>query len=389
VVNWQEYAWQSDEQLERVPVELLNAACAAKLPNAEWLDLPLCTRKLDFYATCVRRYTDECLSCFRQQPHEYNHSEAYFRVLCLVTVLQRDFGIRYNPAKIPEDVPLDAADVFIHGVLQGAGGTCASMPVVYAAVGRRLGYPIRLVSAMDKRREIGHLFCRWDDPNGERFNIEATNKGLTCDPDDFYRTGRFAVTPEEEWHGCLLKSMTPREELAGFLAERGHCWLDLKRYHDACNCFAFAWALHPANVLLQNRLISTMNAWGAEVMLRQPPGFPVLRHQDVPRFFPDSLPADYEHDLLDLQARDDILRNEECERRWWGPMRQGRPVARPPRMIEIRPSGGHMDLTFRFDPVEPQPPAPKRNVRRWYDPVRGHWRPEGGVPTNNPYDLDH
>ncbi len=34
------------------------------------------------------------------------------------------------------------------------GGTCVSMPVLYTAVARRLGYPVKLVLAK------GHAFCR-------------------------------------------------------------------------------------------------------------------------------------------------------------------------------------------------------------------------------------
>ena len=38
-------------------------------------------------------------------------------------------------------------DVFIHGMIVegGKGGTCASMPVLYVAVGRRIGLPLYLV----------------------------------------------------------------------------------------------------------------------------------------------------------------------------------------------------------------------------------------------------
>ena len=65
------------------------------------------------------------------------------------------------------------ARLFIHGIIDGPGGTCASMPVLYVAVGRRLGYPLKLVEAR------GHLLLRWDDPLGQRlgtpdvFNVEG------------------------------------------------------------------------------------------------------------------------------------------------------------------------------------------------------------------------
>jgi hypothetical protein len=54
--------------------------------------------------------------------------------------------------------------------------------VVYAAVGRRLGYPIRLV------RTKLHLFNRWDDETtGERFNIDGSAyRGVNSHPDEHY-----------------------------------------------------------------------------------------------------------------------------------------------------------------------------------------------------------
>jgi hypothetical protein len=61
---------------------------------------------------------------FRQQPAEFEHSEGYFRMMMLVTVLQQDLGIHYNPdrARLPLGLPeasdkffANSQDVFIHG----------------------------------------------------------------------------------------------------------------------------------------------------------------------------------------------------------------------------------------------------------------------------------
>jgi hypothetical protein len=50
-------------------------------------------------------------------------------------------------------------------------GTCSSMPVLYVTLGRRLGYPVKLVTAK------AHLFVRWEQ-TGERFNL---SKNMTSD----------------------------------------------------------------------------------------------------------------------------------------------------------------------------------------------------------------
>src|SRR5260370_30438785 len=108
----------------------------------------------------------------------------------MVLVLQKRFGLRYNLAKVAPETAFTTADTFIHGALLGDGGTCASLPVVYVAVGRRLGYPLRLVSAKQ------HFFVRWEGPGGERFTVEANDTGVASPPDDHHLTGRCEVSPQ-------------------------------------------------------------------------------------------------------------------------------------------------------------------------------------------------
>ena len=143
--HWKELVRLSEEELSRLDVAEVNLACAAELPGAPTpFQVRQCIDRLNRYAKCVRRYTDERMPEFRAKPEVYDGSESVFRVVSLVRVVQGKFGVRYNPAKRPPDAPLETADTFIHGALVGEGGTCASLPVVFAAVGRRLGYPLEV-----------------------------------------------------------------------------------------------------------------------------------------------------------------------------------------------------------------------------------------------------
>ena len=210
--HWKNLVGLSDEELSRIDIAKVNLACAESLPGADKIKIPHCLRTLHRWADEVRVHTKKLLPRFQQDPASYNNSEAYFRVLTMTTVLIKNCGARYNEAKIPLDVPLDLDDTFIHGIIQGQGGTCASLPVVWAAVGRRLGYPIKLVST--RSRVAGHLFARWDG-GGERFNIEVNNTGMGTTTDDEFRGEPYGLTPEMEAAGDYLKSKTPRQELAG------------------------------------------------------------------------------------------------------------------------------------------------------------------------------
>ena len=70
-------------------------------------------------------------------------------------------------------------DVFVTGLLRSRRGTCASFPVLIAALGRRVGYPIYL------KMSYGHLFCFWDD-GVERFNLDTNGEGVDTQSDEYY-----------------------------------------------------------------------------------------------------------------------------------------------------------------------------------------------------------
>ena len=219
----------------------MNLRCSAGLRGTESLDSASANATLARWAKRVGDETLEYLPRFRRNPAEFNHSEAYFRVLTLVTVLQEDCGVRYNAERIQSPDFSDSRDLFLHGLLTGNHqGTCVSMPVLYVAVGRQLGYPMKLVTAK------AHLFARWESPDGsERFNIEATGKGLNCFPDEYYHTWPVALAPEELASGQYLKSLTPDEELAVFLSVRGHCLEAAGRLPEAQLAYAQAHQLAP------------------------------------------------------------------------------------------------------------------------------------------------
>lgn len=165
----------------------------------------------------------------------------------MAVVLTEDFQVRYNPARAasPEQTSprdsffADSRDVFLHGLLgPDRHGTCSSLPVLYVALGRRLGYPLKLVTTK------GHLFVRWEDAK-ERFNVEVTGRGVNRFDDHYYRTWPFPVSEEEVQADGYLKSLTPAEELAVFLAIRGMCWREAGEYGQAAESFAAAARLNP------------------------------------------------------------------------------------------------------------------------------------------------
>lgn len=206
----------------------INLLAAKGLPGAENLDIDKSLKTLDLWAAWVKHETDRHLYKYRNVPGEYYDSEAYFRILMMVSVLQEDFEVCYNKDPNMREGPVEVMpsdlsffekpkDLFLNGLIEEEHqGTCASLPVLYVAIGRRLGYPLKLVECK------GHLFLRWKDKR-ERFNIEGTSCGLNCYPDAEYMEWPWPISKEELATGMYMKSLSPRREVAAFLEMRALC----------------------------------------------------------------------------------------------------------------------------------------------------------------------
>jgi hypothetical protein len=133
----------------------------------------------------------------------------------------------------------NSQDIFIHGLTGPAHmGTCSSMPVLYIALGRRLGYPLKLVTTRQ------HLFMRWDSPT-ERFDMDATGKGLERYDDEYYKKWPFPITEDEIRQEGYLKSLSPREELSVFCSIRAMCLNENGLYTEAAEAFRAAYQYAP------------------------------------------------------------------------------------------------------------------------------------------------
>ena len=170
----------SPAELNHCDIALMDLLCAEGLPEAEELKVEECLSTLDNWAQHIKSETDRNLHHFRENPAYYYNSEAFFKMLTMAVVLYEDYGIRYDPKWIaaPSEIQTDdhffadSRDILIHGLVGSQRmGTCSSMPVLYIALGRRLGYPLKLVTTKQ------HLFMRWDSPT-EQFDMDATAKGL-------------------------------------------------------------------------------------------------------------------------------------------------------------------------------------------------------------------
>ena len=253
-------------QLGKFDIAEVNLACAEGLAGSEDLDKKARLETLDKWTQHIRRETERCLPQFYQDKGYYYGSLNYYKILMLVTVLHQDFGVGYNMDLVNSGILYDftttkfnasSKDVFVHGLLADKRtGSCASMPVLVVAIGRRLGYPLKLVGSK------GHLFARWDSST-ERFNIEASGRGLNVHPDSHYRQWPVPMTKEEEQNYGYLKSLSPVAELVGFIYTRAMCLIEHKRYGEAIALLEKIERLQPNSVGSHQELVHVKQKYGS------------------------------------------------------------------------------------------------------------------------------
>ena len=246
-------------------------ACAEGLSGSEDLNVDRVLRRIDEWTDLVRQSTADNFWKFEAYRDFYNHSEPYFRILHLVSTLWTKCGLVYTPQWFnlrPDDdnntaagFLADSRDGFLHGIVDGPGGTCGTIPFLVVSVGRRLGYPVYIVKAMS------HLFARWSDPFGRWkgisrgfvpqpyvLNIEATNGGLHTPPDSKYLHWPETLHHDPLSSGAYMKPLMPPEEISESLMARSVCLRQNGYLSEANETLVWAVELAPHNPLRRAHL---------------------------------------------------------------------------------------------------------------------------------------
>ncbi|MHC4778504.1 MAG: tetratricopeptide repeat protein [Planctomycetota bacterium] len=120
-----------------------------------------------------------------------------------------DLGFRYDPND-PGGVLPD--NLYLHKVLQRKMGYCVSLAVLYLALGKRLGIPVKGV------RVPSHFIVRYDDGKTVR-NIETTDFGI--DHPDSYYIRKYRIAGESLRRGVYLAPITLHQVFADLFNNRG------------------------------------------------------------------------------------------------------------------------------------------------------------------------
>jgi hypothetical protein len=251
----------------------------------------------------VNHQTAATFEQFQRNPGNYEHSEGIFRVVAMMNVLWRGKGVHYNQERIDNpDGYTDSRDDFIHGIIEGFGGTCASLPVLLTAVGRRIGYPLKLV------KTARHLFARWDDPSGERFNVEINQTGLNTHPDEYYLTWPIDIRGTKwQTETRFLLSLTPRQDVAHAWSKRGHNLRASGRLREAVDSFATACSIKNDDRMLDLCLLGLLKQRRESLNRKILMATPKLRIYFPTRRRYPGLPIEMEREVIALEVLEGLL----------------------------------------------------------------------------------
>jgi len=253
----------STSELETVDIARINLLCAEGLTGSQDLDVDGCITTLNTWARYVEGETKRNQHLFAEHPDRFRSSLAYYRMAMLATVLCQDLRMRYNPErelqlenghtlrseKEENEFFGDSKDVFIHGLVAAKHyGTCASMPFLYVAIARRLGYPVTLATTAT------HFYVRYEEGSGRHLNVEATEHRAFLTPsDDEYRNPWELHLGEEEIKGMrYLQPLSNAEILGHSLLTRASVLRSMKQYDKQAESWGIAARYLPDTPMWKN-----------------------------------------------------------------------------------------------------------------------------------------
>ncbi len=164
-------------------------------------------------------------------------------VQALRDVIHRGHGYRFTEQVDPQGIPVNPAELFLHGLLSSKRGYCMNLSLLYLIVADRLDLPLHGVALPN------HFFVRYDDGT-LRSNIEATQGGQTFD-DSFYRE-RFLGDASS--NPFFMKNLTKKQTLGAYFSNVGMVMFRNRRTDDALFYMEQSVALNPEALDARNNL---------------------------------------------------------------------------------------------------------------------------------------
>ena len=159
----------------------------------------------------------------------------------LLMIYQADGSRKRRNAKNEEEQINNRISPFLLStLLDDQAGCCASLSILYLAVGRRIGLPLSLVLLPD------HAFVRLDVDN--KINIEVTNSGVEVTDKEY----RYNYT--QKLQKPYMTDLSLKQEIGFLFLNRGNVWVLKNDYNHAIDDYTASLALGiVAPIVLSNR----------------------------------------------------------------------------------------------------------------------------------------
>ena len=125
--------------------------------------------------------------------------------------IHQEAGYRYTDRVDDQGIPIDSAELFLHGMLKSKRGYCMNLSLLYLIIADRLGVPLYGVPLPN------HFFVRYKS-DGISINIEATDSGYTF-PDSYYQK-RFNL-PEQKNPAFFMSNVGKKATLGSYFSNVG------------------------------------------------------------------------------------------------------------------------------------------------------------------------
>jgi hypothetical protein len=271
----------SDGELEKVDIVEMNVAVAREIPGLEKLEYGRYGRIVDGWAEKFRRWLPTVEHAFLAAPAKYKNDINFFRLGMLGQFLDTQVGIAYveeqkrtqaearKAGRHADVFYTDPGHLLLHGLIDTRRGTCATMPALHVAIGRRLGWPVGLACANS------HYVCRYDDGKVV-YNIEATDTGhggFAAGSDEDY-LAKEGVSRKAIAVGSDLRKLTAREMLGVFVQSRARHYADTGKARQAAQDYALAYALFPNSRKAYMGLFDSLMECGEKLFGEEEAGHP-------------------------------------------------------------------------------------------------------------------
>lgn len=161
-------------------------------------------------------------------------------------------GYRYTDQVDAQGIPINSAELFLHGMLKSKRGYCMNLSLLYLIIADRLNIPLYGVPLPN------HFFVRYVSGNTS-INIEATDNGYTI-PDSYYQK-RFSL-PEQKDSTFFMSNVGKKATLGSYFSNVGMVYYKSQQPEQAVFYLNLSTLINPGSIEAHNNLANIYSETG-------------------------------------------------------------------------------------------------------------------------------